>query len=140
MEEIILAMKPKYLELILNGTKTAELRRTHPVTTRLPDRLWLYQGGCIHGSVDVNRFCFIYRLQHLDTLCYKMDTPERACVTPDEMWNYLFPAKNPIIYGLCNPVRAIHPIPVSCRPQSWIYMTDEVRAIVYEPSRKGEQQ
>lgn len=150
MKEIIIAMKPKYLELILNGTKTAEVRRTRPKEPCYwPNRLWLYQGGCIHGYVNVKG----YRVPETESLVtwarnVSTELHEKACILEHDMYMYLisglvrrsYRKPQQIVYLLGTAVRATKPIPVPCRPQSWIYMTDEVRAIVYEHSRKGDQQ
>lgn len=134
--EIILAMRHKWLELILSGIKVAEIRRTRPAEGKLPCRLWLYQGGMIHGCVDTIGFAEYFTPSELSK---HRDTQKMACLSEMELEAYLWKAKNPIVYYLDTPRRAPRPFPVTCRPQSWQYMTDELRAICYaQMDKKGD--
>ena len=53
MASIVLAMKPKWMELILEGRKTVECRRMMPQRLKVGDAVYLYCRGKIHGMVRV---------------------------------------------------------------------------------------
>ena len=55
MADIVLALRPKWLEFILRGKKTAEARRVLPKNLNTGDKVYLYCKGCIHGHAYVKR-------------------------------------------------------------------------------------
>lgn len=55
MADIVLALKPKWLELILSGKKTVEARRVLPKELQEGDKIYLYGQGHLHGFADVKR-------------------------------------------------------------------------------------
>lgn len=137
--DLILAMKPKYLKLILERKKSVEVRRTRPACPAdWPDRLWLYQGGFLHGYAEVVAFHVPDLTEHTMLHWVKAKCRElhdQACLTEAEMLDYLYPAgrcmPRPILYQLGLVMKAVVPIPVPCRPQSWIYMPDEVKLRIW---------
>ncbi len=51
MADVLLAMRPGWLELILSGRKTAEFRRVMPKQIKSGDWVYLYCKGYIHGRM-----------------------------------------------------------------------------------------
>lgn len=143
MREIILAMQPRWLNLILDGKKTAEVRRTSPARAEDdPCRLWLYQGGAIHGYANVARVHKPQMGMPQMIWCMKIvdEFHIRACLSARDMHDYLTRDLlgktyrehwNRAVYELAGgrDFRGA-PIYVPCRPQSWMFMTDEVRDII----------
>lgn len=66
MADIVLALKPKWLELILSGKKTAEFRRVMPKVLVPGDKVYLYQGGALHGVAVVKETDYAYHCCHED--------------------------------------------------------------------------
>lgn len=123
--EIIIPLRQPWLELILNGTKTAELRRTHP--SYIPDRLYLYHRRCIHGHADVAAWDL-----HSTRRQFAANWSKHLCLPPAEILKYLEGAANPIVYNLANITKYPHPIPIPAKPQTWIYMTPAIRTLIPE--------
>lgn len=131
---LILAMREKWLNLILDGKKTAEVRRTRPrgdVMNRddfFYITLYFYNKGLIHGMAQVDAFACLeyFRREQMGDWCRK------ACLTPAEMDKYLDGAARPIVYELGKVQRFPKPIPVPCRPQSWQYATPELLEIIQD--------
>lgn len=55
MADIVLALKPNWLELILSGKKTVEARRVLPKNLNPGDKVFLYCHGDIHGVAHVRK-------------------------------------------------------------------------------------
>lgn len=55
MADIVLALKPLWLDLILSGRKTVEARRVLPKNIKPGDKVYLYCRGDIHGVAHVNK-------------------------------------------------------------------------------------
>ena len=131
---LILAMRERWLNLILDGTKTAEVRRTHPARPcDMPDYLYLYHRGCIHGMAEVR--VYRYLISGWFSL-YKGECKE-SCLSVEEAKRYLQTSSRCVIYKLGRVERFLKPIPVPCRPQSWQYATQELLEII---NGKGDQQ
>lgn len=143
---LILAMREPYLSKLLTGEKTAEVRRTSPDLLNLRGmRLYLYHKGRICGHVTVSDFQRT-KYQFLDKLCEEVHGD--ACLSYEEMSDYLYgyqslsgvdiACRNGIIYKVSDPVRYECPVPVPCRPQSWQYMTDEIRTMLPDGKEKAD--
>lgn len=61
MSDIVLALKPKWLNLILSGEKTAEFRRALPRDLHDGDCVLLYHGRKIHGCAYVDNVIRVNR-------------------------------------------------------------------------------
>ena len=130
---LILAMREKWLNLILDGKKTAEVRRTRPSSPcYMPGYLYLYHKGCIHGIAEVvgtdlfNQSGLYKEWVFAAFRAYG----EKACLTRVDFFRYLALAKSPVVYLLGRVERFLKPIPVPCRPQSWQYATPELLDII----------
>lgn len=118
--DILLAMKEKWLKKLLDGTKTVELRRTHPKGSAVPKYIYLYYRGMVWGKVEVHDV--LYNPYSTSWLAEK--TYKDACLSYQEAYDYLGGAYGSAAYYVTNPVRYKTPFPVSARPQSWQYMND----------------
>lgn len=110
MKAVLLSVKPKYCELIANGKKTVEVRKSKPKidlpfkcyiyctkVKRIDDYLWTgninnvgvfakASNGKVIGEFvcdSINKYDMVYELQH-------------TCLTIDELWEY---GKGKILYG-----------------------------------------
>lgn len=122
MADIVLALKPKWLELILSGKKTIECRRSMPKKLQIGNRVYLYCQGCIHG------FCTAYDIHHLqrddfDEVMALSDVfHENACLSFDEMGQYLWGGTSPGLIFLKDVTRYYDPQPWrSSPPQNFRY-------------------
>lgn len=143
-ETLVLAMRPEWLNLILDGKKTAEVRRTRPSSLRLKacdgiDLLFYYRGQ-IHGCASVVHASYFGDDYNPETdksdlaeLCEKWYM--QALLPPNVMRDYLEGARRPIVYVF----KAAHsfrtPLEVACRPQSWQYADAELVEAVKEHLR-----
>ena len=95
MASIALAMKPKWMELILEGRKTVECRRVMPKHLKVGDVVYLYCRGKLHGEVRVRD---VEILDGSDD--WQMDSiidtfAEDARLSEDELRDYWEGAKHP---------------------------------------------
>lgn len=137
---LILAMREKWLNLILEGKKTAEVRRTRPAKAcDMPDYLYLYHKGCIHGIAEVAGWN-TPECSNVPDYAWPLSattrTHKEACLTRREMLLYLKGASSPVVYLLGKVQRFDTPIPVPCRPQSWQYATPELLEIIQDRKEK----
>lgn len=124
---LIIAMRERWMNLILDGKKTAEVRRTRPARPcDMPDYLYLYHKGCIHGMVEVRAH------RYLPCGWFSLDKVEcqEACLSGEKARGYLQLSSRGVIYKLGKVERFLKPIPVPCRPQSWQYATPELLDII----------
>lgn len=131
---LILAMRERWMNLILDGQKTAEVRRTRPARLcDMPDYLFLYHRGCLHGVAEVVGTDLFNQSGSYKEWVFASFRAygEKACLTRVDFFRYLALAKSPVVYLLGRVERFAEPIPVPERPQSWMYMTDAVREIVF---------
>ena len=49
MADVLMAFKPKWAQLILDGRKTVECRRVMPKSLQVGDKVWMYCQGYILG-------------------------------------------------------------------------------------------
>ena len=141
MTSIILSIKPKYADLILEGKKTIEIRKTYPRNlTQSTDKIHLYATAPIkkvigdvqcHGSVVTNPSKFIVAsLLHGNSEPIRM-VEEQAQLTYKEMQKYAGGLHGNIwVWKLYNPQRFPTPMPlehwgISRPPQSFCYVKDE---------------
>lgn len=123
-------MREKWLNLILDGKKTAEVRRTRPARPcDMPDYLYLYHRGHIHGIAEVRAF------RYLTSGWFSLNKGEcqEACLSVEKARGYLQLSRRGVIYKLGRAQRFPKPIPVPCRPQSWQYATPELLDIIQAP-------
>lgn len=129
MADIVLALKPKWLELILSGKKTAEVRRTLPARLEPGDKVYFYCKGDIHG------FAFVEDVYHVVDYITKRQyaywCAEHACLTEQEIlnyWNYGYNgrfATSPGVILLQDVQRYEDPHPWrGSTPQNFIYYHD----------------
>lgn len=143
-ETLVLAMRSEWLNLILDGKKTAEVRRTRPNSMRLKAcdgiDLLFYKGGLIHGCASVAHASYFTDDYNPETdrsqlveMC--RERHERAKLTQKAMREYLEGARRPIVYIFKAAHRFRVPLKVACRPQSWQYADSELVEAVKEHLR-----
>lgn len=128
MINILISIKKPYSDLILEGKKSIELRKTRP-RLKNGDRvtLWIYESGTYGAKVIVGKCQMVsyvtvtneYTKVALDKII------KDACITEDYMRAYLPFYK----WGVKHPQRMcgvdLHRIGIKRAPQSWQYITDE---------------
>lgn len=126
MADIVLALKPKWLELILIGKKTIECRRSMPKKLKIGDRVYLYCHGCIHG------FCTAYDIHHIqrgdfgELMALTDVFHDNACLELDEMGEYLWGGTSPGLIFIKDATRYDDPHPWrGATPQNFIYYRKE---------------
>lgn len=126
-QDLLFAMRKKYLDLILSGRKTIEVRRTHPA--KCPDPFWeyltdvgkkifFYYAGKIWGEATIKYYNFD---PVIDLEKYTDSHFSRACLSREEWAAYWAGAKGPCFYELKNIVAYDEPKKTDLRPQSWMY-------------------
>lgn len=119
MLDIILSIKPKYAEMILQGTKTAELRKSLP--KEMPGRVYLYAtdpvkriiGWFVPGGSRV--------LHHIDEYHYFV---ERSGLSEKEFMAYGKGGKIGVIL-IKEVTRCDRPLPKGMRPpRNFVYLKE----------------
>ena len=97
MADIVLALKPNWLDLILSGKKTVEARRVLPKDIQAGDKIYLYCHGDIHGVAHVkkvlrtNEDCLKYGLYSL--MMHWCGSSEPASKTMRQLEDYMSGAR-----------------------------------------------
>lgn len=126
MADIVLALKPKWLNLILRGKKTVECRRIMPKKLERDDRVYLYCQGYIHGFCTVSDIEFIDGNDDWELEATVSTFAEYACLSEDELRAYWQGAKHPGLICLNYATRYKNPHPWSgSTPQNFIYYRKE---------------
>ena len=99
MASIVLAMKPKWMELILDGRKTVEFRRAMPKNLEPGDKVHLYCRGYIHGS------CMVKAVHYGTSGQLASDFAHMGCIDRNEAQRYLYGGNRPGVILLAEPVR-----------------------------------
>lgn len=92
---IVLALKPKWLSLILEGKKTIECRRQMPKNLFPGDKVYFYCQGKLHGYGTAYG---VHRMQKddFDELMSLIDVFHHdACLSVDDMGEYLWGGTSP---------------------------------------------
>lgn len=124
MADIVLALKPKWLELILSGKKVAEFRKVLPQKLEPGDKIYLYCKGDIHGVARVVAVKHV--LDFEDKRNYVHHYSELGCLTHDEILSYWTGARSPGVILLEMQTRYYDPHPWrGSTPQNFIYYRKE---------------
>lgn len=122
MADIVLALKPKWLELILSGKKTIECRRIMPKKLQRNDKVYLYCQGDIHGFCTVADVEIINGNDDWESESTISTFAEYACLSEDELRAYWQGAKRPGLIVISYATRYEDPHPWrGSIPQNFIY-------------------
>ena len=137
---VLMSLKPKWIELILNGAKTKEVRKRAPLL-RQPFKVYLYctkdeetwmagvkgkyQSYQMNGMVCGEVTCVSiteYNRPFGNSIC-------GTCLTAKELYEYAGPNDTLSYMALENPIAYEKPIPLSAfglkrAPQSWQYVEE----------------
>ena len=139
---IVLALKPRFAQAILDGRKTIEVRRRLP-RIETPARTFLYQTADSTGSGRIMGECIlraVHSTDHFDMIDL-LNLSNRSCASINELAAYWRGVKSAVMLGLERPLRYYTPILLpnlqrECpnhkitHPQSWLYWPPEVVAAV----------
>lgn len=123
MSDIILALKPKWANLILEGKKSAEVRRVLPKDLSPSDKCYLYCRGSILGYAVVKNIITITPNDALEVISFSDIFSEYTCLEADDMGHYLFGGKRPgmIIFESVHKYDKPEPYE-GAYPQNFIYV------------------
>ena len=84
---VLISIKPKWVNLILSGKKTIEIRKTIPKLAP-PFTCYIYESGT--GMVVGEFVCdkTEWYLNHWGDFCGREDIPEKSCLTIPELFEY----------------------------------------------------
>ena len=132
---VLISIRHKYAELILDGKKTVEVRKTIPHIPQ-PFRCLIYEprfgGGCgmVVGEFICPDFVLVATKGATCEMLVFQKALDAACLTTEEAIHY---ADGATLSGWCvsEPVRYDDPIPLSAfgltrPPQSWCYLNRKV--------------
>lgn len=126
MADIVLALKPTWLELILSGKKTAEFRRVLPQKLEPGDKVYLYCKKHIHGVAHVAAVKHVFDFE--DKRNFIQLYSELGCLTHDDIWIYWTGAQYPGVILLNSVTRYDDPHPWrGSVPQNFIYYHEKVQ-------------
>lgn len=123
MSDIILALKPKWAHLILEGKKTTEVRRILPKNLSPRDKCYLYCRGAIWGYAVVKNIVTVDPNDALDVMSISDIFSKYACLETDDMGHYLFGGKRPGIIIFESVRKYDKPVPhEGAYPQNFVYV------------------
>lgn len=140
---VLMSLKPKWIELILNGTKTMEVRKRAPLL-RQPFKVYLYCTKPNPNNPDellgINSGNRTYKANGYvvgEATCVSITDYGRpfgnctygTCLTAKELYEYAGPNDMLSYMALENPITYEKPIPLSSfglkrAPQSWQYVEE----------------
>lgn len=131
-KSLILDIKLKYLDLLLSGRKSVELRRSHPAAggTAPGQILYLARLGAIRGQVTIDAINF-EGIHTLDSpMAFAIAYADRACLTTQEAIDYMDGARSPAAYTVSHPISYRHPVPCQQKiPNSWCYISPALQRL-----------
>ena len=132
---IVLSIHPKWAELIYQGKKTLELRKTIPLKN--VERVYLYETAPVCAVTGFFKYFAYTRITKKAFNAYKNIVTEKSCVPLKDIKKYF--GKSDKIFGwVCNAGSNSNvfskPVPLSVfeikrAPQSWCYTEFTVNAI-----------
>ena len=125
MSDIILALKPKWANLILEGKKSAEVRRVLPKDLSPSDKCFIYCRGAIWGYAVVKNIVTVDPNNALDVMSISDIFSKYACLETDDMCHYLFCGKRPGVIIFESVHKYDKPEPhEGTYPQNFVYVTN----------------
>ena len=94
MADVVLAIRPEWLDLILRGKKTAEFRRAMPKNLNPGDRVYFYKQRRISGVATVKEVHYGASGQ------LASDFAHMGCIDRNEAQRYLYGGKRPGVIEL----------------------------------------
>jgi predicted transcriptional regulator len=120
-ENILIAIKPKYVKKIFSGEKKWEYRKRAPEAD--PKKLYIYETAptsAIVGEVKVKRSVW-------DFVCdLYQNTEENSGITLEEFEKYFEGYLWGEAYELGKPIKYRKPIKIKNPPQNYHFMTEEI--------------
>lgn len=124
-EAVLLSIKPKWADLIFEGKKKTEVRKTQPKLTKETFKVYFYVTGDVKKVIGECECYYIYPMMHKGKELWMFDI-EDTCLTEEELREY---AKAGSLYGwpLHNVKKYDNPktladFGMKRPPQSWCYV------------------
>lgn len=93
--DTVIALKPKWLNLIMQGKKTVECRKQYPTQLQPGDKVYLYCKGQIHGYLIPYDVQAVQPDDITDAYSCADMFHEEACLPLEEMGAYLYAGRRP---------------------------------------------
>ncbi len=124
MADVLMAFKPKWAQLILDGRKTVECRRVMPKSLQVGDKVWMYCRGYVLGYFRVRDFYSFEKDEKCPMETLIDEFAEDACLTSDEMRAYLAGASRLGLIFIKEATRNEYPVRWEGvgHPQNFIYL------------------
>lgn len=136
-EGVLIAIQPRWCELIAEGKKLVEVRKTSPklfgkfkcfIYCTVKGKTYLPQGKVI-GEFICNHVG-IYGYEPNGSLVNENKVLEQSCLTKDELYNYLNGKPAHVIYisdlVIYDKPRELKEFGLSRPPQSWCYVKEKI--------------
>ena len=97
MTDYILSIRPKWVQMIFSGKKTAEIRKSAPralVSTKAPLRVWVYEtkseGGCgkLVGTFICRRIEWLNAVDFSTRSKLLVEIAHASCLTEEQLKAY----------------------------------------------------
>lgn len=125
--DTVIALKPKWLDLILQGKKTVECRKQYPTQLQPGDKVYLYCKGQIHGYLIPYDVQPVQPDDITDAYSCADMFHEEACLQLEEMGAYLYAGRRPGLIFFKEVHRYDKPEPWNyAPPQNYAYLENVI--------------
>lgn len=138
MSDVILAVKAVWCEKILTGEKTVEVRRVLPAKLRCGDKVYLYCGGAIWGSVECLGVEMVDEADEYELWPLAEVYADRACLEEEAMVEYMLGGKRAGVILLGRVERYAKPeVYKGAPPQNFVYVGEGMSHAMEKLGRGG---
>jgi predicted transcriptional regulator len=124
--DIILPIHQKWIDLIMSGKKTIEVRKVIP--RQLVKTIYIYNTSPVSkiiGSIEIEKIEVFNGIKQISEIKKQL---KKACLTEDDFLKYIGNdmKKGVVFYYIKNPVIFTEPIKISVIPQSMVYCNERL--------------
>ncbi|MGL5711920.1 ASCH domain-containing protein [Cetobacterium sp.] len=131
--KVMMSIKPKYVDLILAGTKIFELRKKFPTGKKRVEEIYIYSSSPVKKVVAKAKVEFLHCSNHYPILWNNVtengEKPENVGVTYEEFEEYF--KKSKLAFGIklknleiFDEPKSLKDFGINSAPQSWCYLND----------------
>tara|TARA_R100000306_G_C4378159_1_gene142899 strand:+ start:2023 stop:2439 length:417 start_codon:yes stop_codon:yes gene_type:complete len=136
MSEVIISIKPIYVDKIFEGVKSVELRKRVGARFNQGTRLFIY---CSSPVKKITGWAEISQVETLDVATIRSRFLKEACISEVDFEEYYRGHDQGVVIRLCNVNQFREGIPLNilrsygfCPPQSYCYLKKEVSEVLGE--------